>query len=274
VIARVNGIDLFYEIDGTGPMCFVLHGGLGIDHTLYRRSLQPLTARLRLVFVDHRGNGQSDRVPLETLSMEQFADDVIGLAEALQLDDFMLLGHSYGGYIAQETALRHSDRVNGLILVGTSPGRINDENEANRYPLPARPDEFIRLSNAPKRNADEAETFWRQATPFFTNADTVESLRTLMDGTVYEGPIYETGTQQISPRWNATDRLHALQMPVLVLVGSNDIINPPAQSRRMTDRLADATLVEIAGSNHFPWIETPEAFYDSVSDWLDANHLL
>jgi pimeloyl-ACP methyl ester carboxylesterase len=70
------------------------------------------------------------------------------------------------------------------------------------------------------------------------------------------------------------DRLNTLSMPVLVLVGSNDIINPPMQSRRIADRLDNATLVEIPNSNHFPWIETPRAFYDNVNAWLDANRLV
>ena len=59
--ASINGTTLHYEADGHGPPCLVLHGGLGLDHIVYRRTLTPLTEHLRLVYVDHRGNGRSGR---------------------------------------------------------------------------------------------------------------------------------------------------------------------------------------------------------------------
>ena len=137
----VNGTDLFFEVDGDGPPCVVLHGGLGLDHTLYRRTLGPLAALMRLVFFDHRCNGRSGRPPLPTLTMERLADDVIGLADHLSIDRLYVFGHSYGGFIAQELAIRHPDRVGALVLVDTTPGQLGtgesaDETEQGPPPRP------------------------------------------------------------------------------------------------------------------------------------------
>ena len=79
----LNGTTLHYVIDGEGPPCLVLHGGLGVDHQLYRRTLAPLAGSHTMVFYDHRGNGRSGRPPLETITMEQLADDTAALAQHL-----------------------------------------------------------------------------------------------------------------------------------------------------------------------------------------------
>src|SRR5215211_7415833 len=108
--ARVNGIDLYYEIDGDDeadkPACLIPHGGLGIDHSMYRTSLQPLAATNRLVFWDHRGNGRSGG-PTNTITIPRLADDAVDLATELGIDRFNLIGHSYGGFVSQELVLRH-----------------------------------------------------------------------------------------------------------------------------------------------------------------------
>src|SRR6266540_2093780 len=79
----VNGTTLWYEVLGEGPTCLVMHGGLGLDHALCRPVVERLAGRLRLVWYDHRGNGRSGRPPLETLTMEQLADDADALAGRL-----------------------------------------------------------------------------------------------------------------------------------------------------------------------------------------------
>lgn len=271
--ANINGVELHYEIDGTGPICFVLHGGLGLDHTLYRRSLGPLANTLRLVFVDFRGNGRSERTPLDTITMEQLADDIAGLADQLHLDEFLVLGHSYGGFVAQELAVRHAERVAALLLIATRPGQYGVDEDVTRHKIPPRPAEQKALDEMPKIDTTSAQQFWHAATPHFTNAETIETVRSLLDQTQFEGPIYNHGDDVIYTSWSAIDRLPNLKMPVLVVAGNNDVIAAPGHARRIADHLQNGTLVEIDGANHFPWIETPEVFFDTVQHWLDENRL-
>src|SRR2546423_14132018 len=90
---------MLVEEVGSGLPLVVLHGGPGLDHTMFRPWLDPLGDELRLLYVDERGQGRSERVDPATLSLEGFARDVDLLAEALELDGVALLGHSFGAIV-------------------------------------------------------------------------------------------------------------------------------------------------------------------------------
>src|SRR2546423_14055472 len=90
---------MFVEDVGSGFPLIVLHGGPGLDHTMFRPWLDPLGDEFRLLYVDERGQGRSERIDPETLSLEVFARDVDLLAEALGLERFALLGHSFGAIV-------------------------------------------------------------------------------------------------------------------------------------------------------------------------------
>src|ERR687887_566863 len=94
-----HGYRMFVQEVGSGFPLIVLHGGPGLDHTHFRPWLDPLGDDFRLLYVDERGQGKSERVDPETLSLEVFARDVDLLAEALGLERFALLGHSFGAIV-------------------------------------------------------------------------------------------------------------------------------------------------------------------------------
>ncbi|HKA26861.1 MAG TPA: alpha/beta fold hydrolase, partial [Gaiellaceae bacterium] len=99
-VALPDGYNLNVEEVGSGFPLIVLHGGPGLDHTMFRPYLDALGNEYRLLYVDERGQGRSQRVDPTTLSLEVFARDVDLLAGALELDRFALLGHSFGAIIA------------------------------------------------------------------------------------------------------------------------------------------------------------------------------
>src|SRR3954454_15926274 len=99
-VALPDGYNLHVEEVGNGFPLIVLHGGPGMDHSMFRPYLDSLGDDYRLLYVDERGQGRSDRVDPNTLSLEVFARDVDLLAESLGLDEFALLGHSFGAIIA------------------------------------------------------------------------------------------------------------------------------------------------------------------------------
>src|SRR5947209_9297176 len=122
--AEVNGTELHYEVVGEGPTWLVVHGWPGTDHTYLRPSLARLGRRLRLLYYDQRGHGRSGRPSVETLSMEQLADDDAALAAELGRGAVLVLGHFHGASVAQELAIRHPDRVAALVLVAATPGEL------------------------------------------------------------------------------------------------------------------------------------------------------
>src|SRR5207302_264905 len=94
-----DGYRMFVEELGAGLPVIVLHGGPGMDHSMFRPWLDPLADEFRLLYVDERGQGRSDRVDPATLSLDVFARDVDLLAEALGVGRFALLGHSFGAIV-------------------------------------------------------------------------------------------------------------------------------------------------------------------------------
>src|SRR5438034_9903498 len=97
--ALPDGYNLNVEEVGSGFPVIVLHGGPGMDHSMFRPYLDPLGDEFRLLYVDERGQGRSDRVDPATLTLEVFARDVDRLAQALRLGSFALLGPSFGPII-------------------------------------------------------------------------------------------------------------------------------------------------------------------------------
>ena len=131
-----------------------MHGGLGVDHTLYR-SLDPLAAGLQLDDDDHRGNGRSSRPDEAELTMEGWADDAAALAgHVAGADPVVVIGHSFGGFIAQEMAIRHGHAVRALILVATTPGQLG-VGETPAPEDPPMPDEFAALLQQMPATDDE-----------------------------------------------------------------------------------------------------------------------
>src|SRR5438094_2732469 len=117
-LALPDGYNLNVEEVGSGFPLIVLHGGPGLDHSMFRPSLDPLGDEYRLLYVDERGQGRSQRVDPATLSLEVFARDVDLLAETLELDSFALLGHSFGAIIATYHAIELGTAAAYVISAG------------------------------------------------------------------------------------------------------------------------------------------------------------
>src|SRR5881296_3433089 len=103
--ALPDGYNLNVEEVGSGFPVIVLHGGPGLDHTSFRPYLDPLGDEFRLLYVDERGQGRSERVDPAPLSLDVFARDVDLLADALELERFALLGHSFGAIVTTKHAI-------------------------------------------------------------------------------------------------------------------------------------------------------------------------
>lgn len=268
--AAVNDTVLHFESDGTGPPWVVIHGGLGIDHVIYRRTLAPLADTFHLVFFDQRGNGRSEPVDLATVTMEQLADDVAGLADTLGLDRFSVLGHSYGGFVAQEFALRHPARLERLVLVDTTPGALGASESPDDDQGPPPPDELLGLLAVPPPSDDEMGAMMHRLLPFYFPKTDAERVAPLLDGTVFRADVLRRGFEVLS-QWSSVDRLEAITAPTLLIVGRHDVFTSVPQSFRIGRRVPDATTVVLEHSGHFPWIEEPDAFFTTLRDWVAGS---
>jgi proline iminopeptidase len=266
---QLHGVDIWYERMGAGPPCVVLHGGLGIDHTMYQATLAPLAPHWELVFPDHRGNGRSGRPPLETITVPQLADDAAALIAHLGFDRALVLGHSYGGFVAQELALRHPTLVEGLVLVATTPGQLGTGERAEDSAGPPLPDEVADLLATPPSDDAELADGMRRLLPYYLHRRDAEEVAPAFEGTVYDRDAMVRGFEELAG-WSSVDRLGHLDTPTLLVVGRHDVFSSPPQSWRIASRVPDAELVVLDGSGHLPWIDEPDRCFRLLLDWRAA----
>ena len=113
----LRDVSLFVKVVGRGDPLLLMHGGPGADHTTmlpFRR----LADRFALVFYDHRGNGRSTGAP-SSMTWENLTADADALRQRLGFERWAVLGHSFGGHVALEYALRYPDRLSHLVLLDT-----------------------------------------------------------------------------------------------------------------------------------------------------------
>ncbi len=266
--AEINGARLFYTVVGSGEPCLTMHGGLGLDHTHLHPWLDPLGDRLRLVFYDHRGNGRSERTEPETLTFEQFSADAEGIRKQLGLGKVVLLGHSYGGFIALDYALRYPDSISRLILISTAPAvDYWPEIRAN-----------MRRRGATNEMVESFESgSWTTDAELEAHVDLVGHLnfaaanerlaREVLRDTVYSA-YARSAAFDLLETYDVEPRLGEISVPTLVVVGREDVFTPMSQADRLHRDIAGSELIVIEAAGHFNYAERPESFFAAVRSWL------
>src|SRR5512140_1439925 len=137
----VRDVSLYVEVVGRGYPLLVMHGGPGGDHCTML-DLRKGADELKLVFYDHRCNGRSTGAPVSSMTWENLTADADALREKLGFEKWAVLGHSFGGYVALEYALRYPDRLSHLVLL--------DSGGDSRWPQEYGPELLARRGFPPK----------------------------------------------------------------------------------------------------------------------------
>ena len=265
---EIQKTHIFYTSSGTGVPCLVMHGGLGLDHT-YLRGLDMLGDVLHLVYYDHRHNGRSGRPPIESVTYAQLADDAESLRQHLGLGKVAVLGHSYGGFIALEYALRYPDSVSHLILVDTAPVFDYGEEVMNNAIAKGATPAMIEAMAASSANEEEMKSSLQLIFPlyFYRYQPAYDALM----ANIIVCAAFEEHQEKMLSTYNTLLSLHEIGCPTLLLVGSDDFICPPSQAQRMHAHIPQSHLVVFEQSGHFPWIEEPTLFTQTVKKWLEQG---
>ena len=268
--AEVNGTTLYFET-GSEPVGIrpglVLHGGPGVDHNYLRPALDRLGDRLGLTYVDHRGHGQSGGGP-ERPTVARLADDAAALAAHLGHDRLVVVAHSWGGSVAQELALRHPDRVAGLVLVAATAGELGADESLLDDMGPPLPVEADILTRVPPATDEELEATVRALGPYYLRSGDPDAAADLFARCRFDAGAMVRSMHFLAT-WTAVARLGDVTAPALLIGGRHDVFCPPEQLARMARRMPRAEVVVLDESAHLPWADEPERFFPIVEEWLD-----
>ncbi len=272
-------VRLFVDIEGPGwvpdgprlrekPTLVLLHGGPGYDHSSFKPIFSQLADIAQIVYVDHRGHGRSDRRPAAEWTLDTFADDVVRLCDALGIIKPIVLGQSFGGFVAQRYLARHPAHPSKVVLSSTSHHLGLDRKLAM----------FERLGGAAARKA--AQAFWTAPSaatwaPYNQHCRELYNttrpgnddarLRTLMNEEIlFTSASGEQQTMQLLPG------LAAVQCPVLVMAGVHDPVTPLADAQDIAAAIPApwGQLVTFDHAGHGAWRDEPEAAMAVLREFL------
>ena len=274
--APLRGVEIAYDVHGRGVPLVLMHGGLGLDHTYFRPYLDPLGEVAELVFYDHRGHGRSSVVDdWDGVDHGTLVDDADALREHLGYERIVLLGHSYGGFLAQEYALRYPDRLAGLVLCSTAPALdyVRDLRRLVAVAGVAATEEQLeaaeRFFSSPPASDEEYARQWRSVLPLYFADPAPRKLAPLHERAVYRAAPWRHAVSSLLPAYNVADRLSAVTAPALVLGGRHDWVSPPTQAARLTALLPRAELLFFEESGHYAFVEQADEFVAVVREWLE-----
>jgi proline iminopeptidase len=252
-----------------------MHGGLGLDHASLRPWHDPLGAVAELIYYDHRGNGRSGRpANLDDVDHETWVADADALRAHLGHERVVLLGHSYGAFLALEYALRHPHRLAGLILcAGAAAVNYGDAIVAGAQAR-ATPEQmavYLQTLSAPAANDVALSDAWRAFLPmYFSHADP-EICAAMLRDTVFSAEASNRSLRDCLPHFDVRDRLGEITTPTLILAGRHDFVCPVSPAAELLHRgIAGSTLVVFEESAHFPFIEEQDRYLGVVREWLAA----
>ena len=275
--AVVNDVRLWYRVAGRteGVPVVFLHGGPGQGSQTFARFAGPELERdLRMIYLDQRGSGRSERPWNDAYSLDLMVDDLDKLRQAWGVEKIILVGHSFGTILALEYAAAHPEHVERVVLAGAVPDLPAALNiQCSRL---ERLDPALYAQAVAQRPAD----FPAQCNAFSAGKAFVDgamfpdpAVMALVEETDSAGGLRNTGqigrvlfaNGLISYQFGRHDRL---TMPVLVTAGLSDFQTVIEPQRDLVARLPDGRILEYPGRGHFMFVEDPERFSADVLEFL------
>lgn len=270
----VQDVSLFVKVIGQGDPLAIMHGGPGADYTTMW-TLRALADEFNLIFYDHRCNGRSVGPQVSTMTWENLTTDADVLRQTLGFDQWAVLGHSFGGMVALEYALRYPDQLSHLILMDTC-GDIRWAHEKAPQLLSER-----------GFSPDKVETARRFLTGQIEPNEMMPSLMKLSDAYNYrtsflqmlkqvltsplpklrpEALIY--CAQHLLKGWTVMDRLSEIKTPTLLIAGRHDFQFPPEHQDQLAAGIPRSQLVIVEEAGHNPHMEQTPVVVDAIRKFL------
>ena len=257
---NIGDVRLAFVDRGAGPPIVLVHG-FPLDHSMWNAQIDVLSKTHRVIAPDLRGFGRSG-VTAGTVTMEQLADDLAALLEVLGVDEpITLCGLSMGGYVAFAFERKYATRLQSLILCDTRAGADTPRKAAARREMAQR---VAREGPTPLVDQMMPNLFARDAVE--NQPELVESLRRVMLGADPQGVV--AAALGMAERPDATETLHNIACPTLVIVGEHDAISPTEEMQNICRAIPHGRFVEIVGSGHMSPMEAPVEVNAAIMEFL------
>jgi proline iminopeptidase len=272
----VGDIELYVHERGEGRPLVAIHGGPGIDGSIWFPALDPLAQDgWRVLAPDLRANGRSDAGPTSAWTVPQMADDIEGLLGALSLDEPVVMGWSFGSIVAQSHIVRHGSAA-GYVLVGTvaTPEAILTVGERLAVFEPERLRSQVTASweqEAHVQTPEQSKQLLADQMPFHFADPESPAVAAFVAGdrTVYRPEVLrhfasggEYGMTDLRPA------LRSFARPVLILSGKHDRTTPAASAHELAEAIPAAEEVVFEHSGHMIPYEEPDAFLSALQGFL------
>ena len=274
---QIRDASLYVKVVGNGYPLVLMHGGPGLDHTSLL-PLQPCADRYTMVFYDQRCNGRSDGIEVTSMTWDNLTADAEALRQALGFEKWAVLGHSFGGMVALEYALRYPDRVSHLILMDTcGDARWVQDNApqllARRGFNAAAVEAARRFYNGQLTPAEFFPITMKFSSAYHYPHGPIKSLQLLVSNfhTKFRPEPQIFGFSQLYTGWNVMDRLSKIKVPTLVMAGRYDFLFPPESQAILADRIPGARLELIEHAGHNPPTEQTEECIEVIRRFMDGR---
>lgn len=258
-VARVRAIEVAYEDEGRGRPVVLLHG-FPFNRSMWRGQVGALREEYRVITPDLRGLGETG-AGVVAATMEEMAEDLAALLVELNVGRAVVGGLSMGGYVALAFLRAHPERVGALLLADTRPQADTDDGRRTREETARRAlaegMEPIADAMLPKLLAPAT----RERRP-----DVVARVREMILSTKPEGAA--AALRGMAVRRDQTDLLEAVNVPTLIVVGSEDAITPPSDAEAMHAKIRGSRLLKIEGAGHVSNVERPVEFNRALAEFL------
>jgi pimeloyl-ACP methyl ester carboxylesterase len=270
----IRDVSLNVKIIGHGNPLALMHGGPGAD--LYTMmSFKPCADQFTLVFYDHRCNGRSTGADVSTMTWENLTADADALREKLGFEKWAVLGHSFGGYVALEYALRYPNRLSHLVLLDTGGDSCWAQENAPKILAQRKfSPEIVNLASRflngqiePKEMFPSLMKLGKAYNPYTKISQIphmiVTGLKTKMrpEALIYAATHFIKG-------WSVMSRLNEIKVPTLILAGKEDFQFPPEHQAELAAGIPNARLVFIDRAGHNQHDERTAEVLREVRDFL------
>lgn len=270
-------VSLYIREEGKGFPLLLMHGGLGADHSTLL-SLLPLAKEYRLIFYDHRCNGRSMGADLATMEWANLTADAEAIRRHFGIDRWAILGHSFGGMVALEYAIRYPTNLTHLALLDTGGDSVWVRERAavelqgrgfNRL-IVATAEKFYRGQIVPSEFMKSmfilGRTYYSHPTAFLMLKEAFHGLRIHANP---EACIY--GFKELLSGWTVMDKLTQIKAHTLIVAGTDDFQFPPAHQKQLQAGILGAELLLLAGAGHNAHIEQPGNVVKLIRQFLEGG---